>query len=64
VKIYTNGNYDILGFVFRRRILGICIRSEFDYVIKPLSLVSLPLYHLKADAKPQFVPKRSRYDEP
>jgi hypothetical protein len=60
IRLYTNGPYDIVGVVFRKRLYGVCVRSEFEYVIRPWSWVSLPMFHLKSDSKPQFVPKKRK----
>jgi len=51
---FTNGYYDIIGIIWFGRLIGKCIRSEFEYVIKTGSIVSLPEYHLPNDTKPQF----------
>jgi len=55
--LYTNGVYDIVGFTFRSRLIGILIKSEYHSVYKPYKLIDFPLYHLISDSKPQFYKK-------
>jgi hypothetical protein len=51
---FTNGYYDIVGIIWFGRLIGKCVRSEFECVIKVNEIVDLPEYHLPNDIKPQF----------
>ena len=54
IGIYTNGAYNILGFIISKRLYGIIIKTQYPSVYKKYQFVELPMYHLPNDIKPQF----------
>jgi len=51
---FGNLYYDFIGIVWFGRLVGVCIRSEFDYVIRVGEWKNLPEYHTSKDRRPQF----------
>ena len=53
--VYTNGAYDVLGYVFKKRVVGTIIKSKYPLVYDVGDNVEFPLYHIDSDTEPQFI---------
>jgi hypothetical protein len=60
-KIYTNGAYDVRGYMFGvwrwKKLWGVVINTKYPNVYSIGREVYFPKYHLFWDKKPQFVLK-------
>ncbi|MEE9214844.1 MAG: hypothetical protein V3U54_08640 [Thermodesulfobacteriota bacterium] len=58
--MFTNGIYDIVGMMYKRRLTGYVAKSHHTGVLSVGERVDLPQYHLEADTKPQFYLKEKK----